>query len=135
MPNTRYYVGFITVFLVADPFRLASQGTRFGAPPPELEPLTHMIGVWETTAKCRFSPDAPIFEGKSTESAYWSESHQFVISDKRGLTPEGWINQLQITTWDPIKKRFQIIELTPGGNPSEMAMIIEGNVANVTGTR
>ena len=94
-----------------------------------------MIGVWETTAKCRFTPGAPVFEGKSIATIYWSKSRQFLISDQRGLTPGGWVNTLQVTAWDPINKHYQIIELVPGGSSNQMVMTIEGNHGKVTGSQ
>jgi hypothetical protein len=42
---------------------------------------------------------------------------------------------LQVTTWNPIKKEFQIIDLTPGGSSCEMAMTIKGNIWNVIGSQ
>jgi hypothetical protein len=135
-PNHRFAVTLAGALLVvSSQAYLAQEPSLKRTPPPELDALAWMIGVWETTAKCRFTPDAPVFEGKSVESIYWSESHQFLISDMRGLTPGGWANQLQVTTWDPLGKQFQMTDLTPGGDSYRMTMTIEGGIAKIVGSR
>jgi hypothetical protein len=130
----RFVCAVLLLFAASSP-ALTQEPTLKNAIPPELQPLIRMIGVWEVTAKCRYSPDAPVFKGRSIESVYWAESHQFIISDKRGSTPGGWGSQLQVTTWDPIHKNFQLIELTPGRGSTNMVMTVDGDVAKIIGTR
>jgi len=74
-------------------------------------------------------------ETKSSENVYWSTSGYFLISDQRGLTPRGWVHKLQATAWDPINKRFQMIDLPPGGQSYEMTMTIEGKISKIVGSR
>lgn len=114
---------------------LAQSPIEHVEPAPELRRLSGSVGVWQTTAKIRITPDSPVFEGKSIEQVYWSASGQFRISDQLGLTRGGWVSKIQITTWDPIKKQFQMIDLTPGGSSYLMTMTIEGKVSRVTGSR
>jgi hypothetical protein len=101
----------------------------------ELKELAPIIGVWETTAKCRFSPDGPVVECRSNENVYWSRSGKFIISDQQGLSPAGLMHKLVVTAWDPINKNFQMIDITPGGESYVMVMSLEGNTAKITGNR
>src|SRR5687768_9579843 len=65
-----------------------------GRPAPEIEKIAFTVGVWETTAKYRFTPEATVFESKSVETVQWSPNRQFLISDQRSLMPAGPMNQL-----------------------------------------
>jgi len=100
-------------------------------PAPELERLAFMVGVWDTTASYRSTPDAPIFEGRSVETVRWSPNKQFLISDQRALTPDGWKNQLVITIWNPVKKEYKLVDLISTGEVVEATMLIEGNIRKI----
>src|ERR1700720_38943 len=71
-----------------------------GTPPPELQKLASSIGVWEITTKYRFTSDAKVFEANSVETVRWSPNKQFLIADQQGMMPEGWKDQIVITSWN-----------------------------------
>ena len=96
-------------------------------PAPEIQKIAATVGVWDTTAKYRFTPDAPVFESKSVETVRLSSNRQFLISDERASMPTGWMNQLVITTWDPAKKKYRLVTVMPGGKTSEIEMAVEGS--------
>ena len=103
-------------------------------PPPamsasaELRKLAGLVGVWESTAKYRFTPKGEIFDSKSVDVITWSPNQQYLITDQRGLTPEGWKNQLIITRWNPAKKEYALVLFPPDGEIVQPTMIIEGAI-------
>src|SRR5205807_865708 len=109
--------------------------TPQSVPPPELQRLASMVGVWDTKASCRFTPDGPTFEGQSVEIVSWSANHYFLITDQWGLLPEGWRNKLVIIGWNPIKKEYDLTDLSPNGESGKLVMTIEGNVQTILSYR
>ena len=100
-------------------------------PPVELQRLAAMIGIWDTKASYRSTPNASIVEGRSIETVRWSTNEHFVISDQHELTPNGWKDTLVITTWNPVKKEYKLINLTAAGEIVEATMMIEGNTRKI----
>jgi hypothetical protein len=94
---------------------------------PEIEKIAATVGVWDTTATYRFTPDGTVFESKSVETVQRSPNRRFLISDQRGLMPEGWMNQLVITTWDTAKKEYKSVTVMPGGKTTEIGMTVEAS--------
>ena len=94
---------------------------------PEIEKIAFTVGVWDTTTKYRFTPDAPVLESTSVETVQWSPNRQFLISDQRGLMPAGPMNQLVITTWDPARKEYRLVVVMPDGKTTEAGMTVDGN--------
>lgn len=109
----------------------ADDSLRNQAPPPELKRLSATIGIWDTKSLYRFTPDAPPFEGQSVETVRWSANQQFVISDQRGLMPDGWKNKLVITMWNPVKNEYRLVDLSSTGETVELTMRIEGGVRKI----
>ena len=105
----------------------ADTDTVEGRPPPEIAKIAFTVGVWDTTVKYRFTPDAPVFNGKSVETVQWSTNRQFLISDQRSFMPTGWMNKLVITTWDPAKKEYKLVDVMPDGEVTEVTMTVDGN--------
>lgn len=100
-------------------------------PAPEIEKIAFTVGVWETTAKYRFTPEASVFESKSVETVQWSPNRQFLISDQRSWMPSGSMNQLVITTWDPARKEYRLVVVMPDGKVTEGGMTVEGDHSSV----
>ena len=98
-----------------------------GAPAPEIEKIAFTVGVWDTTAKYRFTPEATVFESKSVETVQWSPNRQFLISDQRSLMPAGPMNQLVITTWNSASKEYRLVAVMQDGQVTETGMTVEGN--------
>ena len=83
--------------------------------PPELEALS-AIGTWNGEFTMRETPDSKEVKGKVTFVNRWSPSGQFLISDAwlmlpRPGMPNGWLNGLEITTWDPVKKEYHVVRV------------------------
>lgn len=97
-----------------------------GRPPakgrsPELHMLDYMVGTWDTEAVARFTPDAKEFAAKMITVIEWSPNGQFLVSDEwalypgfespAGHVPQGWLNKLIVTTWNPVKKEYSLINI------------------------
>jgi hypothetical protein len=97
-----------------------------GRPPvkersPELQKLNYMVGTWDTEATAHFTPDAKEFKAKMITVVRWSSSGQFLISDEwslmpasngpKGPVPQGWLNKLVVTTWNPIKREYDMVNI------------------------
>lgn len=97
-----------------------------GKPPakqrsPELAALDFMTGKWTSEFILRETPESKEFKGKGIGITKWSPNGQFLISDgwtlmaaPPGFTFNAWVNQLSVTTWDPIKKEYDVTEITAG---------------------
>jgi hypothetical protein len=80
-----------------------------------------MVGTWDTEAICRFTPDAKEFKAKKIATIEWSPNGHFLISDEwalvpgsdgpHGHVPQGWLNQLVVITWNPIKKEYTLVNI------------------------
>ncbi len=99
--------------------------------PPELQRLAFEVGVWDTKAKYTVTPDAKTFESRSTETVHWSSDRQFLISEIRGLMPDGWKSKLLITTWSPVEKIYKMTDVSPSGEVAEWTMTVEGNTHTI----
>lgn len=100
--------------------------------PAALDQLESAVGVWDSEATCRFSPEGEQFQSKSTRVVKWSANRQFLISDEWLSMPGGWLPKVVITTWDPVKKEFKMINVL--SNTSYVnTMTIEGKFARVWG--
>ena len=112
-----------------------ADGTPSPTPAPELERLASSVGVWDTTSRFRASPNSSPFESTSTYTVRWSESRQFLISDQRGMTPEGWTSRILVTSWNPVDRKIDVIEVSRGGSTVEMTLWFEGDIQKVLGYR
>lgn len=101
--------------------------------PAELERLAFTLGTWDTRATCRLKPQSEPFEGKSVETIQWSPNGQFLISDQWGSFPQGWANKMVITTWDPKKQEYKLIDVTHGGPTYTMSMSFNGKTSHISG--
>jgi hypothetical protein len=103
--------------------------------PAELEKLSYGIGTWDSEVICRASPDAKEFKARAIAVVQWSANGQFLISDEWDLmpggngpwgpVPQGWLNKLVITTWNPIKKEYVLVNI--------LAVAIETRTMTVDG--
>ena len=98
---------------------------------PALEKLAGSVGVWETTTRYRWTPESPVFESHSVETTQWSAKGNFLISDQRGTTPDGRINRVLVTTWDPSEKLYKLVAIYAGGETEQQSMTIDGSVHTV----
>src|SRR5205807_8782111 len=90
------------------------------------------IGVWDSESTCYFTPDGKEFKSRGTRTVRWSANRQFLISDEWLLMPEGWLPKIVITTWDPVKKEYRVVNVLPNATYVN-TMTIEGNTAKVWG--
>lgn len=128
-------LGFSLALGLALATGLAQETPLVQGTPPELKRLADMIGIWDTAASYRPTPDAPAFEGRSVETTRWSANRQFLITDQLGLTRTGWEDRLLIISWDPVKKEYKLIEVNPAGENIEMTMEVKGKVQKILSYR
>jgi hypothetical protein len=95
--------------------------------PPELERIASAIGIWDTTTSYRSTPDASIFKGCGVHTIRLSTNGQFLISDEHNLSPDGWKNELVITTWNQFKKEYRLLHIDSAGDTVEASMVVQGN--------
>ena len=88
---------------------------------PELEALSFMTGRWASEFTLHETPDSKEFKGKGVGITQWSPNGQFLIADgwalmppPSGFTLKFWLNQLSVTTWDPMKKEYRVIWVLAG---------------------
>jgi Protein of unknown function (DUF1579) len=104
-------------------------------PPPELQKLGTAVGLWKTTTQSRFSPDGTVVESTSIENVRWSDSRQFLVTEQRGSTPDGWISRICITSWNAADRQIHVIEVSPGGSITDSTLWFEGSIEKVLGYR
>lgn len=101
------------------------------SPPPELERIASAVGVWDITASYRSNPNARIFDGGGVETIRLSPNGHFFISDEHILSPDGWKNELIITTWNQSKKEYRLLHVNNAGDIVEASMVVLGNTRTV----
>jgi hypothetical protein len=101
------------------------------SPPPELERISSAVGVWDITASYRSTPDARLFNGRCVETIRLSPNGRFFISDEHILSPDGWKNELVITTWNQAKKEYRLLHVNNAGDTVEASMVVQGNTRTV----
>jgi hypothetical protein len=47
------------------------------------------------------------------------------------MMPEGWQDQIVITSWNSAVREYKLTVLTPSGEPSQASMLIEGNTRKI----
>ena len=97
-----------------------------GRPPakqrsPKLQKLEYMVGTWDTEGTRREKPDDKGFKAKMITVVQWSPNGQFLIWDEwmlmpgantpKGPIPQGWLNKIVVTTWNPLKREYAMINI------------------------
>jgi hypothetical protein len=85
----------------------------------EMQKLDYLVGTWDTDAIGRVTPEAKEFNAKMITIVEWSPNGHFLIWDEwtlmpamngpKGPVPQGWLNKLIVTTWNPIKKEYDMV--------------------------
>jgi hypothetical protein len=107
------FVHFGLLILLVTNLTQAEESSLPTGRPAALDKLEYRVGVWDIEAKCRFSPDGKLFNGKGVETVRWSPNNQFLIADQWMLVPSGWLPKLVITSWDPMKNEFKLTNVLP----------------------
>jgi hypothetical protein len=109
----------------------AGEGLRSKDVPAELSRIAWTIGVWDTDTSYRRAREAPTFQAHSVQTVVWSPNRQFILTDERGLMPDGWKNNLIITTWNPVSKDYRLAEIGLTGEIGALSMVIDGDQQSI----